>query len=144
MPVVNGVKISALTEGTVPLSGTELVPVVQNGTTKRVPSAAFFAFRLGDEMSFVAAAGVNNNVNPGAASRILVDTTAGAATITGFQGGTDGRVLMVTCIGPNELILDNETGTAVNQLYAADDIALPEGTTVFLVYSDALLKWVIV
>lgn len=147
MPSNNGIKISLLPEAQVPLAGTESVPLVQNGVTKRVAASEFFATLVaGTEAALVTAAGGNNNVVIGTAQRLLVNTAAGAATITGFAGGTDGRMLLVTVTGANDLTLADEDGgsIAANQLYGSDDLVLPQGVSLWLIYSGTLAKWVMV
>ena len=69
------VKISALPASTTPLTGTELVPIVQSGVTKQVSV---------DNLTIGKAVTANNFVTQGATSRIDIDSSG-----TGGTGGYD-------------------------------------------------------
>lgn len=143
------VPITGLPTATLPLDGSELLPLVQNGQTVKVTllNAGLGPItKLGAELLFVSAAGNNNNVALGNFNRLLVDTTAGDATITGIAAGTDGQLCVVTNQGPNLLTLadSNAASLAANRLYGVTDITSPPKGSMLLSYSATLLKWVMV
>lgn len=145
MPFVP-VPVTSFPDATLPLSGVEVFPLVQSGGTKKTTvAAAVSAALFGPEYSIVAAAGNNNNV-PVAGNRVLVDTTAGDAVITGFDatGISTGYPLLVTNRGPNALTLANQSGLslAANRMFGVTDITWPPGGTAMLVRSGTLLRWV--
>lgn len=142
------VPISSLPDAVIPLSGTEEVPLVQAGQTRKATlaatlSAAFF----GPEYSLALAAGNNNNVLV-AGNRALFDTTAGDAVITGFNatGVATGAPLIVTNTGPNLLTIANQNvgSLAANRSYGPTDLSIPPGSSMMLVRSGTLLRWVMV
>ena len=140
--------ISQLTDADLPLQGDEFVPIVQDGATKKTTIASTVSsFLFGAEFPLVLAAGLNNNV-PVAGGRALCDTTAGDATITGFDATlvADGNSLVVTNTGPNMLTLADSNGgsLAANQLYCITDMTLPPKGSMLLERSGTLTKWVII
>lgn len=146
MTIAVPVPVSSFPDATLPLTGAESVPLVQGGVTKKAPSSAFVSseIRLVPEDFFVLPAGTTNDYNIGGAVRAFFDTAAGDATITGFTGGEDGQILVVTNSGSvNSLTLDVETGSAAaNQIYGVTAITLPPHGSQQLCYSGTLLKWV--
>ena len=65
-------KISQLTAATVPLAGTELVPIVQSGTTKKV---AAFALNAGPAFSaYMLNGSANQSISSATFTKIKVDT----------------------------------------------------------------------
>lgn len=144
------IKVSQLPSAVTPLTGDELVMLVQSGVSRQAPASAFHGTLpvLGDEQVIVAAAGTSNNVAVTVAtvSRVLVDTTAGDATFTGLTAGADGQLMVVTNQGTNLLTLAAENGgsTAANQFYGVTDITLPAKGSQLLSYSANLTKWVMV
>lgn len=144
------VKVSALPAATLPLSGTELVMLVQSGVSRRAPASAFIAtvVTLGAEQVVVATAGTMNNVviDVATVSRVLVDTSAGDAIFTGMTAGADGQLMVVTNGAANLLTLADENGGSLtaNQFYGVTDISLPSRGSQLLSYSGTLFKWVMV
>lgn len=141
------VPISAFPDATLPLNGSELMPLVQSGeTVKTTVAAAVSAALFGPEYSIVGAAGNNNNV-PVAGNRLLVDTTAGDAVITGVDatGIATGYPLIILNRGPNLLTLavQNAASLIGNRLYGITDMALPPFGSMMLVRSGTLLRWTI-
>lgn len=63
-------KISQLTAATTPLAGTESVPIVQSGSTKKVPASAFSAYAP----AFRAVSDANQAINNGAWTKITFGT----------------------------------------------------------------------
>lgn len=139
---------------TLPLSGTETVPLVQDGITKKTPTSAFssFASRLVPEEFEVIPAGTSHNVQANGALRLFLDTSAGDATVTGFlpdgPGSVwqDGQIFIATNAGSvNALTLAVETGSdPENQIYGVTDITLPPHGSLMMVYSGTLEKLVMV
>ena len=106
----------------------------------------------GTRLSFVLAAGANNNVTPvgfvATVGRLDLDSTAGVANITGLLAGADGQqVLIRVKPGGNNVTLNNLNGgsLAANQFSGPDDIVLTPGTALLLMYyGDAINNWVMV
>jgi len=63
-------KISQLTSATTPLAGTELVPIVQSSTTKKVAVSAFTSYGP----AFRAESASNQNINNGAWTKVTLGT----------------------------------------------------------------------
>lgn len=100
---------------------------------------------FGTYVSVALAAGTNDNVNPGGAwptgyGRLDLDTTAGAATVTGLVAGSDGQAVIVRCAGANQLTLNSlDAGSsAANQFLYVADLALDENGSVMIVYYSNL------
>lgn len=99
--------------------------------------------------AFTAAAGANNNVTPDSAvniqsiNRLFVDTTAGAANITGISAGYNGQMLWVNVSGGNALTLNSENAgsTAANRLSGSADLVFASGDNTLLVYDDTIDRW---
>lgn len=143
------VPISQMPAATLPLTGSEVTVVVQDGLSKKAPSTAFGAIILvlGAEKALVAAAGNNNDAVFGVTfNRLLVDTTAGDANLTGIAAGSNGQICVVTNRGANLLNLMNENvaSVAANRLYGVTDITLPARESMLLQYSAILARWVMV
>lgn len=146
------VKVSQLPQSSTPLVGDELVMVVQSGVSRQCTVADFqpTTQKLGPELVYVAAAGNNNDIdiNITTTSRVLVDTTAGDATITGVDttDSENGQLLVFTNTGPNSLTFANENGAslAVNQFYGVTDITLPPRGSLLVSRSATLSKLVMI
>lgn len=76
-------KISALTASTVPLAGTEVLPIVQDGTTKKVSVANLTAGRATSALSF------ESTVVTGTAPLAVVSTTRVANLNVATAGNSD-------------------------------------------------------
>jgi hypothetical protein len=107
--------------------------------------------RLGPVATFVAAAGNNDNVDPGPGdintiNRLYVDTTAGAATIRSIVAGLDGQLLWVLNLsGGNPLTLNNASGTspAANNLSGGSDITIEDGDSLLIFYdAGSIVRWI--
>lgn len=154
MPAVP-IPVSQFDDGALPLTGAELLPLVQNGHTVKVSTSALTALagnvtRFGNETSFVAVAGDNNNAALGSFNRVLVDTAAGDAVITGMAAPVDvtldGLVRILVNNGVNMLTIAAESvlSTAANRQFGLADITLPSHGTMLLFYSFTLARWVMV
>lgn len=119
-------KISALTSATLPLAGTEVLPIVQSGTTKKVPTDDLTVKNLRSN----ATTGILQVVGPAAAStRVMTvpndNFTAAridaAQSFTGNQTLTDGNLIVsngkgidfsaTPGTGTSELFSDYEEGS---------------------------------
>lgn len=147
------VPVSQFPNATLPLVGSELIPLVQNGVTSKATADAFaiFATLLVPEVFKAVAAGTLNDVSAGGALRLFIDTAAGDVTITGFTFDgvvpwRNGQPLIVVNAGAvNLLTLAVETGSAPgNQIYGVTDLTLPPHGSQMLCYSATLAKLVMV
>ena len=87
------VKISALPAATVPLAGTELVPIVQSGVTEQVTVADLTAGRS------VAASTVNVDANSASAAVRITQTGAGNALVVEDSTSPDATPFIVDALG---------------------------------------------
>lgn len=105
----------------------------------------------GPRLSFAAAAGAANDVNPGGGwpglyGRLDVDTTAGAASWTGLLAGFDGQRIMIRNTGANSLTLNNQNAgsVAANRFASSGDTVIAAGLSVEAVYyAGSVNRWVI-
>jgi hypothetical protein len=147
------VKISELPSITLPMSGTEEVPNVQAGQTRKaevqdlpdsglVPGSLFLTGVATDAL----AAGTNDNLatDISAASRLAL-TLAGDATLTGLAGGSDGKVLSIqNRDAVDTLTIMNEGGTSVaaNRFAINGDLIVPPLCGALFVYDGTIQRWV--
>jgi hypothetical protein len=99
-------KISALTASTTPLAGTEVLPIVQSGVTKKVSVANLTAGRAVDGSNFIAQALSNvsavrvvqdNNANFGYS--LQTDSSTGKFRLNRYSAGTETAYLSSTTGG---------------------------------------------
>lgn len=145
-----GVKISELPSVSTPLTGAEQLPIVQSGVTRKATAADLASSPAGGPIAWTAVlsvaigAGATNDWTPPitAMSRIRV-TAAGAAVITGLAGGTDGRIIIVTNIGANDVELRSQAAgsLAANRFASNGDTLLPSGCSAMFIYDGALSRW---
>lgn len=150
MAIVTPVAISALGVAS-PLTGAELVPVVQGGTTKQTTVADLSGGQFGQILwtgvvTAVLVAGDNNNIAPdlSAASRLAV-TLGGDANLTGVAGGVDGKILMVQNRDlVDTLTIPNESGAsaAANRFSINGDLIVPPMCGALFVYDSTIQRWV--
>jgi len=147
--VVSGVRIDALPAATLPLVGDEVVPLMQDGVARQAPSSSFgggssAAFSLTGKLAVNLAAGNTDDWAPDLTdiSRLEV-TAAGAATVTGLVGGSDGLVIIVTNVGLNDVTLmaEDAGSTAANRFAMNGDALLLSGWSAMFIYSSALSRW---
>lgn len=98
-------------------------------------------------LSTTAAAGSNHDFNPPgftpAVSYIDIDTTAGNATITGIDGGFNGRKLIITNTGASLLTLAITGSSAPeNQFRLPSDFFVVQNQSVALEYVEGITKWI--
>lgn len=101
----------------------------------------------GEYLSTTAAAGSTHDFNPAgftpAVSYIDIDTTAGNATITGIDGGFNGRKLVITNTGANLLTLAITGSSApANQFRLPSDFFVVQNQSVALEYVAGITKWI--
>ena len=135
-PVQNPVPITGLPSATVPLSGTEAVPLVQNGETAQAPASAF-----GSVLSVFGRVGaVIAQSGDYAFSEISGTTTPAQLPIDGATITSTGTEILVATSTPNQLgaaSADNHTLTSTNGVFSAVTsttstlgVAKPDGTTI--------------
>lgn len=140
------IPVSQFDDAVLPLTGLELIPMVQGGETVKAVLAAISASSIiGSEFTAVVVAGANPNV-PVTGNRALVNTTPGAMQITGFAAQSTGTILLVTNVGINTLELMNQNvgSLLANRLYGVTDIMLPAGGSQMFCYSGTLARWVFI
>lgn len=126
--------------------------LTSNGLTAATPPTFQpAAGGAGAYITYVAAAGASNNVNPAGfgagVGRVDVDTSAGPASFTGWIAGTDGQQVLVGITGANPLDINalNAGSLAANQFREnADTTYLQNQTFLMVYYAGAVNKWVIV
>lgn len=142
-------KISELPDASVPLTGAELVPMVQSGVTVQVPASDLVSgvpstFNLTGVTTPAILSGNTNNWAPsiGAVSRVNA-SSSNDVEVTGLAGGVDGKVIVLTNIGANNITLMTESGssTAANRFAQNGDFVLVPGASVMLIYVSALSRW---
>jgi len=83
-----------------------------------------------------------NPANLASASTLRLSTNA-AWSITGLQGGSDGRILIIHNIGANDLTLTDEdvASAAANRFALTDDITLEDDGMTILQYDTTSSRW---
>lgn len=135
-----------------PLTGTEILCMVQGGLSKQVTAAALAgAVVASGLLDAVIPAGTTNNWAPvgfNSGVRVLnVDTTAGAAVLTGLVGGIDGQRLVIRCKGPNTLTvnkLDGGSAAAVQFDNVANIGVLSHSAIEVMYIAGTVNKWQVV
>lgn len=145
------VKISALTSASTPLAGTEVLPVVQSGTTKNVNVANLTAGRAvsaasttltgnSTALNFIVNAGytvfsgvaggvqsaINNPITSGSTAALAFYYHTGSAQPEGIRLDATGNLLVGVTTGSYKLTLNGQPGA--------------NGYTAWTNYSDARLK----
>ena len=134
-------KISALPASTVPLAGTEVLPIVQSSTTKQVSVANLTAGRSVDATNFIPSGSVaptNGLYLPAANSLGLSTNSALAVTITSAGDVGVGTNSPTTFSGFKALELANSSGSAISLVTGTSVIAQTiSSSTNSLVYMGA-------
>lgn len=75
-----------------------------------------------------------------------IDTSDGAATITGIVAQRDGQIIVVSCVGSNPLTIAalDSGSSAGNQIRASSDLTLLQWDSLTLRYSAQIEKWVVI
>lgn len=104
-------KISALTAATTPLAGTEVLPIVQSSTTKKVAVSDLTSGRAVSALSYASTGGFNfNSAFTSANNYIGCDNTSGNAATLWFRQGRDVGAGSVDAVGLDAL---NAAGSSV-------------------------------
>jgi hypothetical protein len=87
-------KISALPAATVPLAGTEVLPIVQSSTTKQVTVANLTAGRAISATGIIGTT-TNNNADAGSVGEVISSSVAvgSAVSLTDATGGFTGKTI---------------------------------------------------
>lgn len=101
----------------------------------------------GEYLSVAVSAGSNHDFNPvgltPAVSYLDLDTTAGNATLTGIDGGFNGRKLVITNVGANLLTLAITGSSAPeNQFRLPSDFFVVQNQSVALEYVEGVQRWI--
>jgi len=122
-PVQNPTPISSLPAATVPLSGSELVPLVQNGETAQAPASAFGSVLsvFGRVGSVIAATGDYSF------SQISGTTTPSQIPIDGATITSSGSKILVTTSTANQLGAANGVFAAVTSTLSQLGVVKPDG-----------------
>lgn len=143
--MIQGIPISQLGAATLPLTGTELVPVVQGGVTKSAPASAFGG---GSGVAVQALAiGANDNVVIATIEDIVrvAFTLTGDSELSGIvpPAVPDGRRLMIVNRSAFLLtILSNVTSVATNRFVSNGDILVPPLCGAEYIYDSGNQRWV--
>lgn len=142
--------ISALSSaGT--LDGTETVPVVQSSSTVKATAQAIAnlqptsAWGLKADLTPSQITADQNNYDPTSlsTSSVLRLSSDAERTITGLAGGSDGRIIVVTNVGSNNIILADESSssTAANRFALPAAITIGADGSVVLQYDATSSRW---
>lgn len=145
-----GIKFTDLPAATTPLTGAEVLCVVQDGISKRA-SLVDIAGAAGI-VSYISGAGAQNNVAPAGldltTAFLLVDTNAGNTQWSGLLSpGVHNQRIIVVNRGPNQLRLDALAGgsAAANQFLEATNLILLTNMATEIVYcTGSLNKWIVI
>jgi hypothetical protein len=129
-------KISALTASTVPLAGTEVLPIVQSSTTKQVSIANVTAGRA---VSTLSVASLGPNGIPITLQEITAAPTSATAAYVGvstsaFPGGSNGDLILIPrTSGANDVRVYVGSGTPTEALVvqgSTNDVLVQAGNLV--------------
>lgn len=149
--------ISGLTTLTAPASG-DFVPVVDvsdttqsvNGSTKKITLAdlldiVFASFQLTGDISPSQITANQNDYNPTglADASVLRLSTDASRNVTGLQGGSDGRIIVIRNVGSNNIVLkDEDSGSsAANRFALPSDVTLSADQQAILIYDSTSSRW---
>jgi hypothetical protein len=144
-------RISEL-DAAAPLSGVELVPVVQGGVTRRTTVAEFGGgggavtaeFFITGVLGIALAAGITNDWAPSLVgiSRLRA-ALAGDAELRGLVGGTDGRVIIITNNSAFFLTIAAEglTSAAANRFGINGDLFVTPNSSAMFMYDGTINRW---
>lgn len=156
-------KISQLTAASTPLAGTEVLPIVQSGSTVKVPVSDLTAGRAVSAASVTTSGALNTQANGSTAianalnDNLAITVGTGFTTFTGggasaqlggMVAGTDGqRVVILNTTGSGiPIIGESATSTAANRIWTqglASAVWNNLGTREFI-YSTAQSRWLMI
>jgi hypothetical protein len=149
---VTGIPISQLPDADLPLTGAEIVPLVQSGVTKQVPVLDLAGTTPGSVVwtgtaTSALAAGANNNllVDISAAARLGLTPADSTSELRGLQGGVDGKMLMIVNLSTVEtltVIVESGTSDAANRFAINGDLVVPPRCGALFMYEGTLDRWV--
>lgn len=131
--------------------GTAGQVLTSNGAGK-APTFQAGAGIIPDYFAVALAAGATNNLNPGigwppsSGSRLDLDTSAGAATVTGLVAANDGIIVLIRNTGANTLTLAsaNAGSSAANQFLFVADLELAQyGSAWAVYYGQGIDRWIL-
>ena len=103
-------------------------------------------YRIGNANYPASLTANQNNYDPGNYDIIFLEGTA-ARNISGFSGGTEGRMLFIRIIGSFAISLLNLSGLslAANQIVTRSGatLALAVGGTALLIYQGSTSRWIV-
>lgn len=145
-----GIKVTDLPAADLPLDGTEIFMVIQDGISKQVPADDVINVGTG-VLTYASPAGASNDVVPPGFDESIafleVDTNAGNAQWTGLLAGEHNQRVIVTNTGPNQLRLDaNNVGSAANNRFrAASNLILLTNMSTEVVYcAEGVNRWLVI
>ena len=145
-----GIKVTDLPSVTLPVTGAEVVMLVQGGISKKATLTDVQRPLIIGYMSLATPAGVSNDVTPPSMDQdtqiIDVSTPAGNAQWTGLIAGQNGQRIVITNLGPNQLRLDalNAGSAPANQFRETFNTSLLVNTSIEVMYSTDVSKWLVI
>lgn len=102
-------------------------------------------FNLTGDITPATITATQNDYNPtGLSSATIIKASSDASrSVTGLVGGADGRVIIFSNVGSNDIILENEDAgsTAANRFAIGGDVTLTAGNTATLFYDTGTTRW---
>lgn len=131
-----------------PLSGAELVELVQGGSNVKGTTGALASLATTPQyVALAPAAGTYNDVVlPGALDYIYdINTTAGNVIYTGFVAQRDGQRLTFSRTGANALSFTALAGSgAANQIRTSGSLGVAQNDSITFQYSAGAGKWLVI
>jgi hypothetical protein len=150
MTTVTGIPISQLGAATLPLVGTEMIPLVQDGVTRQAPASALgpgagAIVWTGVVTAILGASPVNDLGTDISAASKLALTMTGDTTLTGLAGGIEGKLIMiVNRDAVDTLTIEPEDGgsTAANRFSINGSLIVPPLCGALFQYDGTISRWV--
>lgn len=135
-------------------SGVENAIIIAKNTSSEITSISLLGdavgiagatFLSGSTTPAALGAGDNDDVNLGVGTvvRARIAGNAAGSNLTGVTGGADGKLLILTNISANEIMIINEDAgsTAANRFAINGDMALPQNCSAIFIYDDNIDRW---
>lgn len=151
MTVNTGVKITNLGEATIPLAGTEVAVIVQDGVTRKVQveelSGSNAAVIWPAMQTDALAAGNNNNLAPDISevARLGLTPVNDTAVLTGLAGGEAGKLLFIMNHSTADfftILAESGLSTAENRFAINGDLIIPARCGALFIYDETVDRWV--